>query len=175
MFKLLQGNLKEPTQIRRQIATELLSLPDSKLEHNTMKVKHLCQAELRHVSKSGTMPQGSLLHAILSITALHLELDSGELESLNSMIKSSMALANNSNMSLELLSARVNSRKSMTLASLGQTKLASLKPLASALARASVLYQGFEQDALEDVDRWAPAAPVACESHKPASCDPSLG
>ena len=121
------------------------------------------------------MPLGSLLHAILSMTALHLELDSGELESLNSMIKSSMALANNSNMSLELLSARVNSRKAMTLASFGDTKLASLRPLASGLARASVLYQGFEQDTLDDVNRWGPAAPVDFASLKPAAFDPSLG
>jgi len=110
---------------------------------------------------------------------VHLEIDSGELESLNSMIKSAMGLANNTNMSLELLSARVNTRKTLMMSARsqggrGKNTLAELKPIAMSLARSSTLYQGFERQALDDVERWAPATPVNFNVHKPETYNPGV-
>ena len=143
LFKLLHGKLSQPAHYRKQVATNLLATSDSDLEHNTLKIKSMCMQDLVHVRSTGCLAPGSLLHGILAITATHLEIDSGELESLNSMIKSAMGLANNTNMSLELLSARVNTRKTLMMnarsqGGRGKNTLAELKPIAMALARSSI-------------------------------------
>lgn len=179
MFQLLHGRLSQPTQRRRKIAEEILATADNLLDHNSLKLKHLCAFDLRHVRASGCMVPGSLLHAILSITALNLEIDSGEVESLNSMIKAAMSLANNSGMSLELLSSRVNSRKTLmmtarkTVGSRVGNTYTELKPVAESLARTSLLYQSFEEQSLADVERWSPPPPVPLTVNKPATYDPS--
>ena len=156
--------MKQPLQQafgeRSQIAVQLLQEPDERLEHTTKVIKHRCLPELIFISKNGYMPLGSQLHGILAMIAMNMRLDSGSLESLNSMIKSGMSLANNNRMSLELLSSRVNSRKACTLQTNGATNLKSVRPVMEKLAQSLMLYQQAESPILQDESRWAPPQPV---------------
>ena len=108
------------------------------------------------------------------MVAAHMKLDAGALESLNSMIKSSMATANNSNTSLELLSSRVNSRKTISMETAGKTRLQDVRPIAERLARTSVLYQGREEEVLRADMRWAPPGPKAILPNEPQKYAPAL-
>lgn len=174
LFKLMDGPLHEPSNVRKQVATQLLQTSDLQVDHTTRKIKLMCAKELRHVQATGCLTPGSLLHAILSVSALNMSLDAGELESLNSMIKTSMAQANNTGMSLELLSSRVNSRKTITLASGGRTRLRDVKPVASSLSSHATLYHGMEKDIISDTYRWSPPKPITISASKPHVYDPSL-
>ena len=107
------------------------------------------------------------------MTAMHVKLDSGSMESLNSMIKTAMAVGNNSNMSLELLSSRVNARKTVTMLSPG-VRLKDVKPVADALARSCVLYQGMESEVLRASWRWSPPEPKDLPANCPSRHNPSL-
>ena len=152
--------LKTPIADRIGIARALLETSDDKLEHFTKVIKHRCEPELHYIIQTGKIPTGSQLHCILSMVSINMRLDSGSLESLNSMIKSSMSLANNTRMSLELLSSRVNSRKTCTLMTNGSTKLKDVKPVMESLAASAMLHQGSDKTILEDAFRWTPPAPV---------------
>ena len=116
------------------------------------------------------MSPGSQIHAILAMLAINTRLDAGSLESLNSMIKSSMSLANNTQMSLELLSSRVNARKSVTLLTQGATRVKDVRPVMEALSKSMPLYQGSEDHVLTDVFRWTPPQPSTDMTRN----DPSL-
>lgn len=62
------------------------------LEVTTRRIRGLCAHDLRYVAMNGVLPAGSSLHAILVTVSRELQLDAGELESLNSMIKSSSVI-----------------------------------------------------------------------------------
>lgn len=177
LFKLIAGQLNRPTELRRTIARRLLETHIDSLEHNTRKIRILCESELRTVARSGTLRAGSCLHAILVTVALHLETDAGELESLNSMIKSQMARANNFNISLHLLSARVNARKTMTMAASAVSSannaaqsLRVVKPIACELATSSPLYQDLGRESLNNLYRWSPPEPVKLTTRSAEVC-----
>ena len=148
LFGLLYGPIDVSSEAKRLIAGKLLKSDPEQLEHNTRKIRKICFDDLKHVSHSGCLPKGSLLHGILAISAQNLSLDAGELESLNSMIKT--AASTYTNMSLELLSSRVNARKTLTLAACGSRTFKDLKSIAASLANVSPLYQGCEKEIMND-------------------------
>ena len=86
----MHGSITQPSDIKKTVAQRLLSHSDKLLEITTLRFKRLCLTDLRHVANTGTLVPGSRLHGILLTVATHLKLDAGELESLNSMIKSAM-------------------------------------------------------------------------------------
>ena len=172
LFGLLYGPIDVSSEAKRLIAGKLLKSDPEQLEYNTRKIRKICFDELKHVSRSGCLPKGSLLHGILAISAQNLSLDAGELESLNSMIKT--ATSTYTNMSLELLSSRVNARKTLTLAACGNRTFKDLKSIAASLANVSPLYQGCEKEIMNDALRWSPPPPVNdMMSYNPALIDPS--
>ena len=172
MFKLLHGDLNVHSPVRKSIANKLLAADEDVLEYNTKKLRKLCVDDLRYVAKTGCLQRGCRLHAILAITAQNMSLDSGELESLNSMIKT--AASTYTNMSLELLSSRVNARKTLTLAADGSRSLKDMKQVASSLANSSVLYQSLEMEAFVS-DRWTPPGPAPnVVPYKAALVDPQV-
>lgn len=172
LFGLLYGPIDVSSEAKRLIAGKLLKSDPEQLEHNTRKIRKICFDDLKHVSHSGCLPKGSLLHGILAISAQNLSLDAGELESLNSMIKT--ATSTYTNMSLELLSSRVNARKTLTLAACGSRTFKDLKSIAASLANVSPLYQGCEKEIMNDALRWSPPSPVNdMMSYDPAVIDPS--
>ena len=131
--------------------------------------------EWQTVAHTGCLELGSGLHCVLSMAALHLKLDAGSLESLNSMIKASMASGNNSNMSLQLLSARVNSRKTVSMLAGGKTRLKDVRPVAEQLAKSSILFQSREEDVLIADMRYTPLEPKnVLPANNPALHNPSL-
>lgn len=175
MFRLLhggQGSLDKPSQLRMSIARSLLDTSDDDcLDSTTRKIRKMCETELKNISLSGgRFPKGSLLHGLLVIAAQRLKLDSGELESVNSQIKTTIEQGS-TQMSLELLSSRINTRKTLTMAAGGNTKVHVVKPIAQRLAAASTLYQGMEQHICLDPDRWSPPPPVQISGAKPDTCE----
>ena len=173
LFRILHpgcGPMDLPSHTRKTLAKKLLDIPENHLDGATRRIRTLRNPELRHLANTGVFVRGSLLHAVLSMSALRLKLDSGELESLNSQIKTTIEQGS-TQMSLELLSSRENTRKTLTLAAGGNTKLKVVKPLAQNLAKSSPLYQGMENTILLDSDRWGPPPPVQMTSHKPDVCD----
>ena len=87
----MNGKLGEPSKAKKAVAKRLLDQPNDSLEVTTRRIKVLCLDDLNNVAKTGVLTSGCLLHGILATAAVHLKLDAGELESLNSMIKSSLA------------------------------------------------------------------------------------
>ena len=175
MFRLMRVPLGQARRDRSEIATQLLNAHEDSLESTTRTIRKKCLLDIQYVSTTGRFPLGSRLHALLATIALNLRLDSGSLESLNSMIKSSMSLASNTRMSLELLSSRVNSRKSCTLMTAGATSLKAIRPVLESLGRSVMLHQGSETSILEDVYRWTPPQPVKdMVSNTPHVYDPGL-
>ena len=173
LFRLLYDPLDMPSQTRKVIAMKVLGSDISTLEHNTKKIKLYCDADLKHIATTGCVEQGCLLHAILVISSQNLSLDAGELESLNSMIKTATSTYNN--MSLELLSSRVNCRKTLMLATHGQRTFQETKQAACALATSSMLYQGIERDVLGESFRWTPPEPVPhILKYSPLAIDPGI-
>ena len=173
MFQLLHGDLTITSSSRKRIAHNLLESTNDRLDHTTIKIKRLCIDDIRSVAVSGKLEPGSRLHGILSIAGLNLKLEAGELESLNSQIKSSIAQASTV-MSLELLSSRVVTRKSLTMGVAGRPTIKTLKPLAEGIASHATLYQGCEKDILGDSERWAVAPPIHMTSCSPTEFDPSM-
>ena len=174
LFLLLAEKPETVDARRRQTAEELLSEPDAKLEATTRKLRKRCRQELECVAATGQLKAGTCLHAVLLLTALRLPLDSGSLESLNSMIKSCMSSANNSGMTLELLSSRVNMRKTLTLETGGSMKLKDVRPAAEALARTSVIYQRCEKAVRNTELRWQAPEPRALVPSDPGKHSPHL-
>ena len=175
IFRLMQRPLRASLNERRDVACRLLGEEDSSLEDLSRNIRSKCLGELNFISTTGKFPLGSQLHAILASMAINMRLDSGSLESLNSMVKSAMSLASNTRMSLELLSSRVNSRKTCTLLSGGSTKLKDVRPVLESLAKSLMLHQGSETNVLADTYRWTPPLPVKdMTPNTPAIYDPSL-
>ena len=174
LFKMLSGKLDQDCNARRGVAAQVLSHHDDTLERTTLKIKRMCASDLQRVKRTGCLMPGTKLHAILSAAALNITLDAGELESLNSMIKSAVSPGNSTHVSLELLSSRVNCRKTITMASSGDTRLANVQPIVSKLASTSSLYQGLEQHVMRDKHRWSPPEPISIAPGKPVVHDPSL-
>jgi len=129
--------------------------------------------DLKYVAQTGMLRAGSRLHGILSMIGMHLKLDAGELESLNSQIKSTVGQATTA-MSLELLSSRVTVRKSLTMDVHGRPTFRNLKQLAETIASRSTLYQGSESSLLADSDRWVPPSAVHISTCSPQRYDPSM-
>lgn len=173
LFQLLHGDLTIASSSRKRIATSLLESTIDRLDHTTIKIKHLCIEDIKSVATTGKLQPGSRLHGILSIAGLSLKLEAGELESLNSQIKSSIAQASTV-MSLELLSSRVVTRKSLTMGVAGKPTIKTLKPLAESIASHATLYQGCEKDLLADSERWAVPPPIPMTSRSPTEYDPSM-
>eukprot|EP00435_Cladocopium_sp_Y103_P052304 s292_g16.t1 len=160
LFRLLRCPLDRAIADRSSVADMLLKAADNTLENTTLTIKRRCRDDLMFISRTGRMSPGSQIHAILAMLAINTRLDAGSLESLNSMIKSSMSLANNTQMSLELLSSRVNARKSITLLTQGATRVKDVRPVMESLAKSMPLYQGSEDHVLTDVFRWTPPQPT---------------
>ncbi len=87
------------------------------------------------------------------MAAYEIQLDAGALESLNSSLKSAMHLANNTNISLELLCSRVCMRRLVTMLSGGSSKLRVVRPILESLVSSARLYQGKEHDVLTENSR----------------------
>ena len=173
LFKLLQGDIDISSSMRKSIAMKLLRAADIELDHTTAKIRRMCLSDIKEVEKSGRVQRGSKLHGILSIVGLHLKLDAGELESLNSQIKSTIGQGS-TNMSLELLSSRVITRKMLTMGVVGRPTFKTLKPLAERIASHATLYQGCESDIMVDSERWTVPTPLNLSSRSPSEYDPSL-
>ena len=161
LFKLLKGPVNIAHRDRAKIARDLLEAPNDSLEKTTLSIKTMCTDDLIYIANTGRLKTGSQIHALLSIIAINMRLDAGTLESLNSMIKSSMSLANNTTISLELLSSRVNARKTCTLLTKGATRVKDVLPILESLANSMPLYQGSEDRILGDTFRWTPPQPIA--------------
>ena len=162
------------TQDRAMCAQCVLDAAEDSLEHITKQIRKRCTQELAFIAKSGIFPTGTQLHALLTIIALNLKLDSGALESLNSMIKSNMSLGGN-RISLELLSSRVNARKTCTLLTGGSTKLRDVRPVMENLAKSAFLHEGYENDILSYTYRWTPPEPSQnMTSNEPHVYEPGL-
>lgn len=88
LFQLLHGSMTLASDSKKTIAKRLLAEDDTTLEATTRRIKSLCKTDLQYVASFGMLQKGSLLHGVLVATARDLRIDAGELESLNSMIKS---------------------------------------------------------------------------------------
>ena len=88
MFQLLYGSMTLALDSKKTIAKRLLAEDDATLEATTRRIRALCENDLRYVASFGILQKGSLLHGLLVAAARDLRIDAGELESLNSMIKS---------------------------------------------------------------------------------------
>ena len=174
LFRLLADLLQDESNIRKQLAAKLLQEPADTLEATTKKVRSRFIAELQDMAQSGKLPAGSGLHCVLSLAALKLKLDAGSLESLNSMVKSSMSAANNTNMSLQLLSARVNSRKMLSVMTGGRNRLKDVRPIVEGLASSSVVFQTREDEVLKTDFRYSPPAPKDMPANNLAKHNPAL-
>ena len=173
MFKLLEHPLDRELQSRKDVARLLLDAPEQELESTTLKIRARCRVDLEKARDDGILQPGSCLHALLSMTALRVKLHSGSMESLNSMVKTAMSCGNNARMTLELLSSRVNARKTLTMMSPG-VSLQDVRPVADKLARSSILYQGFETEVLQTQWRWTPPEPRPLPPNNPAKHSPAL-
>ena len=92
LFQLLHGSIALVSEAKKTVAKQLLGADISMLEVTTRRIRVMCDQDLRDVASSGVLRAGCLLHAILVSASRDLRLDAGELESLNSMIKSFLAL-----------------------------------------------------------------------------------
>ena len=160
LFKIIGAPSDVSSPVRRELAVELLQTDDRLLESSTRKIKKVYMHDFKDISETGKLRVGCGLHKFLTCVAMNLKLDSGSLESLNSMIRQAINISNNVNISLELLSARVNTRKTITLQANGSKRLRDVKPIAEQLASSCVLYQHEMIHVLDDVNRWSPAQPV---------------
>ena len=88
LFQLLHGSMTLASESKKTIAKRLLAEDDTTLEATTSRIKSLCKTDLQFVASFGMLQKGSLLHGVLVAAARDLRIDAGELESLNSMIKS---------------------------------------------------------------------------------------
>ena len=81
-----------------------------------------------------------------------IRLDIQELEGLNSMVKLAVARSNNNRITLELLTARVCTRKVLALHTEGAIRYKSVVPCAASLARSAYLHYGshLDSDLLRD-------------------------
>ena len=176
MFKILSAPANVASQIIRTVAGDLLETRDNLLESTTRKVKKLYMEDWIHCRDTGVLRLGCGLHGFLSIVAMNLKLDSGALESLNSMIRQQTNISNNTNISLELLSSRVNMRKPITTETGGSNKLRDVKPVATKLASSCVLYHDRVTSVLNDVHRWAPPQPATGQytNGNPTEYDPGV-
>ena len=158
----MQRPLRASLTERRDVARLLLEEDDLSLEDLSNKIRSTCLGELHFISTTGKFPIGSQLHAILASMAINMRLDSGSLESLNSMVKSAMSLASNTRMSCTLLTG-------------GSTKLKDVRPVLESLAKSLMLHQGSETAVLTDTHRWTPPLPVKdMMPNTPTIYDPSL-
>lgn len=140
--------------IRRQVATDLLTSDDNLLENTTLKLKTICRQDLETIRDSnGVMDPTSQLHGILAMAASQIRLDAGRLESLNSSMKAAMHLANNNNISLELLSSRVCMRRLVTMYTKGVSKLKVVRPVLEKISTSASLYHGTEHETLTSTYR----------------------
>ena len=176
MFKILSAPANVASQIIRTVAGDLLETRDNLLESTTRKVKKLYMEDWIHCRDTGVLRLGCGLHGFLSIVAMNLKLDSGALESLNSMIRQQTNISNNTNISLELLSSRVHMRKTITTETGGSNKLRDVKPVATKLATSCVLYHDRVTSVLDDLHRWAPPQPATGQytNGNPNEYDPGV-
>lgn len=174
LFRLLTLPLGKASKERAEIAQRLLDTDRSALENSAAKIRGRCTHDLVKCARTGCLETGTQLHALLINIAMNLKLDSGSLESLNSMIKSNMALA--PAMSLELLSSRVCSRKVCTMLT-GTTgsRVRDVKPVLEKLASSCMLYHGAESEILQDSFRWSPPAPISVgAANEPLVYEPGM-
>ena len=174
MFQLLADPLDQTSKMRQEIARALLECPVDSLEATTKKMRKRFAHEWASVAATGQLPAGSGLHCALSLAARNLKLDAGNLESLNSMVKSAMASANNSNLSLQLLSARVNSRKMLSMLTSGSNRLKDVRPIAEKLATSSVVFQTREEEVLRTDMRYSPPGPKDIPANNVAKHNPAM-
>ena len=95
LLRLLEKPLDRCLLARKDIARQLLDEDVGALESTTRKIRKKCPEDLQAVCETGQLQAGSCLHGILAMTAQQVKLDSGMLESLNSMIKVAVSHANN--------------------------------------------------------------------------------
>ena len=124
------------------------------LEATALKFRCLCKLELELIAVNGVLRSGGRTRAILALAATLIRLDTQEVEGLNSMIKTSVARAQNGRISLELLSSRVCMRKVISMSTGGSTRAKIIRPFAAALARSAFLFNGSHYKLLTDEHRY---------------------
>ena len=136
------------------VARELLDADISSLESTTRKFRETCQVELQATAVTGCVRLDGRIRGCLILAAGLIRLDIQELEGLNSMVKVAVARSNNNRITLELLTARVCTRKLLALHTDGAIRYKSVIPCAASLARSAYLHYGNHLDLLKDTSRW---------------------
>ena len=154
MFRMLASEPHIQCSARKQVANELLSTDNERLENTTKKLKMICHQDLVRIrDTNGTLDAKSQLHCVLALAASQIRLDASALESLNSSLKAAMNLANNTNISLELLCSRVCMRRLVCKQTQGVSKLKVVRPILQKMATSSMLYQRAEDDIMRSTYR----------------------
>lgn len=151
------------------VARELLDADIDSLESTTRKFRETCQVELQAIAVSGCVRSDGRVRGCLILAAGLIRLDIQELEGLNSMVKVAVARSNNNRITLELLTARVCTRKVLALHTDGAIRYKSVIPCAASLARSAYLHYGNHLDLLRDTTRWD----TCCDANLPAG-DPAI-
>ena len=151
------------------VARELLDADTDSLESTTRKFRDTCQVELQAIAVTGCVRSDGRVRGCLILAAGLIRLDIQELEGLNSMVKLAVARSNNNRITLELLTARVCTRKVLALHTEGAIRYKSVVPCAASLARSAYLHYGSHLDLLKDTTRWD----TCCDGDLPAG-DPAV-
>ena len=91
--------------------------------------------------------------AALLLSGCLIRLDIQELEGPNSMVKVAVARAGNNQINLDLLSARVCTRKWLGVHSVGTIRYKDIVPVAASFARSAFLQYGAHKTLLDDETR----------------------
>lgn len=161
------------------IAAEILSTADSDLEANTLKIKHICRAELEFIAKESyfnlkATPQGSLLFALMKSLSSVWHGDTQLIESVNSQIR--MLGQRCPRMDLLGMSSRIIIKKTMSQVAGKTSKGRAVKKWSDVRRAAGPLLQELNQSGngyklvLQDNSRFDPHAikGISCKDLHPA-------
>ena len=165
LFWLIKSPPRQACAKRQNIAREVLALRGSQLDSSTLKLRSMCDAELRYIAQHGVFQDvpcvsGSFLFAWLKGLSQMLPADTQAIESINSVIK--LVGRRCPNISLELLSSRLTIRRSLTEdGSMRRSKKwSSIKNTAEGLLKAIVGYNTASLAILACPSRWSRPLPI---------------
>jgi hypothetical protein len=137
------------------VAQLILDTDDAELEINTRKIKVRHLGELSKAAICGTLTLGSRLSLMLLTIRKRIKADAAEIESVDSLVSSIATKA--PNISLDLLSARVQIEKELGLGSSAVSGKGSiLEPIVTQAARTILQFVPQARALTGDHSRWEP-------------------
>ncbi|CAE7386592.1 unnamed protein product [Symbiodinium natans] len=165
LFWLIKDPPRQFSQKRKDIATKFLMVGLEDLDHSSRKIRALCSRELQHMRDHGVFPDvpsvsGSFMYGFLKSLARMQPVDTQAIEGINSVIK--LVGRRCPNISLELLSARLAIKRSLTEdgSMRRQKKWSRIRHAAEQMLATITGYHGAALAILGNPSRWSHPLPV---------------